>query len=109
MKSKQKSNLTTLAILTMLTLLTWVSVEAYQRFTKKDFGNIPPEILTPLQPNLDKKVLDLIETRKTYSDEEISHFVPSTTAKPAVSSPVPTPASSQSAQIKTASPSAQTQ
>lgn len=93
----------------MLTLLTWVAVEAYQRFTKIDFGNIPPEVLAPLQPKLDKKVLDLIETRKTYSDEEISHFAPSTSAKPAATTPAPTPASTQSAQTKTASPSAQSQ
>ncbi len=106
---KQKSNLTTLAILTMLTLLTWVAVEAYQRFTKIDFGNIPPEVLEQLQPNLDKKVLDLIETRKSYTEQEISNFSPTVTSSPAAQAS-PSAQSTQSAQINPSpSPAAQSQ
>jgi hypothetical protein len=111
---KQRSNLTTLAILTMLTLLTWVAVEAYQRFTKIDFGSIPPEVLEQLQPTLDKKVLDLIETRKSFSDEEISQFAPVATASSSaqISQPSASPQSTASAQPNvnpSPSPTAQSQ
>lgn len=105
MKTKQKSNLTTLAILTMLTLLTWVAIEAYQKFITRDPGNIPPEVLAPLKPTLDKTVLDLLESRKNYTDDEISQFNPSSKS---ISETVTTNAT-QSAQVKTASQSAQAQ
>lgn len=109
---KQKSNLTILAVLTMLTLLTWVAIEVYQRYVKIDFGNIPPEVLAPLTPTLDKKTLDLIESKKSYTDEEISHFTPATSfPTPAAVTPTPSAsASTQSAQVSPSpSPSAQSQ
>lgn len=114
MKTKQRSNLTVLAILTTLTLLTWVAVEAYQRFRTVDYGNIPPEVLATLSPNLDKNTFALIESKKSYSEEEISHFTPATSGPSTQVSPSPssTSQSTQSAQIKPSvspSPSAQSQ
>ncbi len=100
---KPKSNLTILATLTMLTLLIWVAIEAYQRFIKVDYGNIPAEVFQPLAPTLDKKTLDLIENRKSYTDDEISNFSLSSNASLAAEIKA-TPAASESIQ-PTLSPS----
>jgi hypothetical protein len=65
MRSKKQSNITIFAILTTLTILTWVVVEAYLAFTKKGFETIPQSVLEPLSPILDTQTLDLIEKRIT--------------------------------------------
>lgn len=76
MQKAKRSNITILAILTTLTLLTWVFVEAYQRFNLLEVTNIPPAILAPLNPTLDEDALNLLKGREHFTDEEINRFLP---------------------------------
>ena len=59
------SKLTILILtLTLLTLLTWVVYQVY-RFQKRGvvFAPVDSHYTQPLDPNLDPKVLDLLQTR----------------------------------------------
>lgn len=93
MQKRKTSNLTIFAILTTITLLTWVAIEVYQRLNKIDLTSIPQEVLTPLNPNLDTQILDSIEKRRSFSDDEVSQFSPGSapqvgaTPKPSESTP----------------------
>lgn len=73
---KRKSRFTVFAVLTTITLLTWVAFDAYQRLNKTEFQTIPPKTLSPVDPSLDEAVLGNIEERRFASPEEISSFTP---------------------------------
>lgn len=101
---QKRSNFTVFAILTTLTLLTWAVFGAYERLRKVDLSTVPEKILSPVNPNLDTAILDLLEKKKLVSEEQISSFVPTD------QSSVQSQPSTQSAQPAAgASPSAQTQ
>jgi hypothetical protein len=78
---KKNSNLTTFALLTTLTLVTWIFIEAYQRFYKANIQTVPPAILSPLTPILDSAYLDELEKRRQISDEEIAQYKQSSPIK----------------------------
>lgn len=104
MRKKKRLNFTTFAILTTITLLTWVIFDAWQRLNKIEFAEIPPAVLAPLNPSLNSAALDNIEKRKHFEREEIERFVPvQTVVEPA---PEASPGAQEPAQ---ASPSAQTE
>lgn len=80
MKPKRKtSSLTIFAILTTITILTWVAVEAYQRFYKADIQTVPDALLVPLTTTLDTSVLDSIAQEKLFTPEQVSQFNPQKT------------------------------
>lgn len=88
MQKKQRSNITVFAVLTTLTIVVWVFAESYTRFTETEIKTIPPKILVPLSPSLDKEILDTIEKRRVFSKEEVSSFLPAPTESgPAQESP----------------------
>lgn len=76
MQEAKRSNVTTLAILTVLTLLTWVFVETYQRLSKIEISNIPPGVLAPLEPTIDQEVLNILKNKEQFSDEQVNRFTP---------------------------------
>jgi hypothetical protein len=76
MQRKKDSNLTTIAIITVLTLFIWIGIEGFQRFTKKDLKIIPDEILNPLNPTLDKAVFDEIKAKRSLTPEELTNLRP---------------------------------
>lgn len=94
---KKNSNLTTFAILTTLTILTWVAVEAYHRYRATNYGPISPQVLLPLNPSLNSKVLEEIQNRRHFSDEEIANFKPNTSSSVSATVP-PSPSANPSSQ-----------
>ncbi|MDO8503693.1 MAG: hypothetical protein Q7S60_03305 [bacterium] len=66
MKPKKTSNITVFAVLTTLTILTWVGFEIYQAFNKPGMVAISEEVLAPLTPSLNKTVLDNMEQRRFF-------------------------------------------
>lgn len=80
MKPKRTSNLTVFAVLTTLTILTWVGFEIYQAFRKTGIVTISNEVLAPLTPSLNKTILDNMEKRRFFSQEEVARFSPSGSA-----------------------------
>lgn len=67
--AKRKSKITIFAILTTITILVWVSFEAYQRLNKKDLQSIPGNIIAPIAPSLDTDVLGNMEGRLWFADD----------------------------------------
>ncbi|HBL51859.1 MAG: hypothetical protein A3D24_03030 [Candidatus Blackburnbacteria bacterium RIFCSPHIGHO2_02_FULL_39_13] len=76
MDKKKGSFLTIFAIITTITIIMWISVSAYLNFKKVDLSSVPPNVLSPLNPNLDKEVFTLLEKKRLMSEEEISSFKP---------------------------------
>lgn len=66
MKPKKQSNITVFAVLTTLTILTWVGFEIYQAFNKPGIVAISEEVLAELTPSLNKSVLDNMEQRRFF-------------------------------------------
>lgn len=71
---KTHSDLTIFAILTTITLLTWVIVEGYQRFYKTEIETVPEAILSPINPNIETQYLDQLEQEKQLSPEEFGKY-----------------------------------
>lgn len=85
MKQK-RSSFTIYAILTTLTLLSWALYGAYTRLVKIDLTVMPQSVLSPVNPNLDTSVLDLLEDKKFATDSEISSFEPSSSSNSQIES-----------------------
>lgn len=71
MRKQKQSKITTFAILTTVTVLTWVFVEAYLIINKTSLKNIPPEVLREIDPTLNVETLTEIERRRYFADTEV--------------------------------------
>lgn len=91
----KRSNVTILAVLTTITLLAWVFLEAYQRFNKIEITSISEKTLKELSPVLDREALSQLSERKHFSAKEIDIYQPSSSA-PEIPATIE---SSESAQI----------
>ena len=76
-------------ILTTIAIVSWVAFSIYQALVKPQPVVVPPEILEPLDPNLDPRDLDELKGRFHLSEEEILEITPPPKAEP-TGSPLPT-------------------
>lgn len=65
MKKNKLPNIIVLMILSLITILFWISASVYRVFTTKPAPNIPNEIIEDISPKLDTITLDQVEL-KTY-------------------------------------------
>lgn len=65
MKKKQKPFIVKLAIFTVITSIVWVAFDVYRAFTSKPNPDVSAEILSPINPILDKEILDIL-SKKVY-------------------------------------------
>jgi hypothetical protein len=56
-------NVINLMILTLVTLLIWLSFTVIRSFTAEPAAIVPVEIVLPINPNLDSQTLDQMETK----------------------------------------------
>ena len=63
MPKNKLPNIVTIAILTVITVLCWVFFSAYRVFKKEVTPPVPEDILSPINPNLDKEMLANIKNR----------------------------------------------
>lgn len=70
----KKSSVTILAVLTTITLLAWVFLEAYQRFNKIEITSVSEKTLKELNPVLEREALRELLERKHFSVEEIDTY-----------------------------------
>ncbi len=56
-------NLIVLMILTLITLLIWLTLNIYRNFTKETPPAVPIEIVLPVSPYLDTETIDQMEKR----------------------------------------------
>jgi hypothetical protein len=90
MRKLKVPNLVTIAILTVITVVFWIAFGVFRIFSAKSETSVPNEVLIPLDPTLDKDVVDKIGQR-IYFDKGLSfETVPVQTAtpEPEVSEPV---------------------
>lgn len=60
------------AILTLVTILTWVGIETYRTLSKEDIPKILKEQMRPLDDRLSAEVFSQLNTRQTFSTEELN-------------------------------------
>lgn len=65
MKKRRRPFVVNFLILTVITTLIWVVFDVYRSFTTKPKPDVPSEILAPIDPTLDKDVLDNL-SKKVY-------------------------------------------
>ncbi len=56
-------NVVALMILTLVTLLIWLSFTVFRSFTMEAPPVVPPEVVLPVNPNLDTRVIDEMQQR----------------------------------------------
>lgn len=64
-----------LAVLTLVTVLIWVSLDSYHQLVRRDRTDDVTQLLTPLNPDLESEVLDKIKQRREYQVEDVEDFL----------------------------------
>ena len=75
MKKEKQPKIISLAILTLITSVLWIFFSLYRVFTEKTELKVPEEILTPLSPNLNEKIISEIENRVFIEENQIPDSV----------------------------------
>lgn len=60
-----------LAIFTAITVFTWIGLDVYRAFSKKETLKIIESQLKPLDPNLDSQVIEDLKKRKLFRPQEV--------------------------------------
>lgn len=109
MKNPKLPSLVSILVLTLLTVVMWISFSIYRALTTKPTPEVPSAISQPLTPTLDKSTLDKIESKIFLNDSQIPDNVTSVSVPTSVTTPIPisTPeATSEATPAASASPSA---
>ncbi len=101
MRKRSQPRILTLAILTTLTILTWVAFEVWRSFTKPQQVQVDNQLLKPLDPSLDAATIGKLKGGLYLPDSDARHGASSPTA---VATPIPTEAPIETSPI--ASPTA---
>lgn len=78
---KLGKNILILSIMTLVTVFTWIGFEVYYAYTKTTVPQIIRELIKPLNPNLNQKIIEDIESK----------YQPSTAELETISIPIPSP------------------
>jgi hypothetical protein len=68
MKKSKTPSLVTTAIITTITVFTWIAFGIYRALTSLPPVSVPPEILAPLSPELDSEAMSRL-TQRLYFEE----------------------------------------
>lgn len=77
-KSRFSKDLFIFSVLTVITALTWIGLDAYRSLAKKEIPKILQEQIEPLVPQLETKILDTISQRTPIIPGELLDNLPST-------------------------------
>jgi hypothetical protein len=105
MKGFKTPTAVTTLILTLITVLFWAGFEIYRSFTIKPAPPVPVPILKPLNPTLDTKSLDSLQSRIFLDDSQIGTTVLVTATPNPTLTPSPTATASPLEATTSASPS----
>lgn len=98
MRKKKTPALVNLAIYTTVTIFLWIFFDIYRSFKKEVVLDVDSKILEPINPNLDKNLLDEVSNSIYYDEKLIENRSVEIT---------PPPEDSQEVEIIQASESAQ--
>jgi len=86
MKPKKVRKLILIGSITLLTALIWVALDSYHQLVKQEQLEKVGDLIEPLDPRLNTKVLDQIEARKEYQLSEVEKLLlPTATPVPITS------------------------
>jgi hypothetical protein len=71
MKKNKLPSLVTIMVLTLITVVFWVSLSTYRAFTAKPSENVPKEISDPITPTLDQDEIKQIESGIFFDSSQI--------------------------------------
>ena len=69
---RKTPTIVSIAILTVITIFMWIAFSVYRVLTTEPPINIPPEILAPISPTLDKDVLASLPSKSYFEDGSVS-------------------------------------
>jgi hypothetical protein len=91
MNKSKLPNLIPILILTLITVVMWVSLDVLRALKKAPELTVPTEITQPLIPSLDQNSINQIESRIFLNDSQIPDNVTSSSPTPkALATPSPT-------------------
>lgn len=64
-----------IANLTLLVIVLWISLEAFQIFSHPETTIDTQKQINPLDPNLSQPAINRLEDRLTFNEEELNQFV----------------------------------
>jgi len=108
MKKAKTPSLVTTAIITTITVFTWIVFSVYRALVTTLPVNVPPEILEPLSPELDSQAMGRLTERLYFEEGQAgSVLIPQAPEEELQPSPSVSPAPSPEVSITpSASPSA---
>jgi hypothetical protein len=62
-----------LAILTLITAITWIGFDVYKASTRTTIPKATKEQMKKLNPTIDTEVIENIKSRKSFSEEELNN------------------------------------
>jgi len=92
MKKTKLPNLVAILVLTLITVVMWVSFSIYRAFSIKPTPQVAEDVSKPLSPVLDVETINLVESRVFIDDSQIPENVvtgPSQTSNQPASTPEP--------------------
>ena len=66
-KTKISRDLLVLSVLTLITILTWLGMDIYRRLIQREIPQVMEKQLLPLDPRIETKIFDYLETRQWKS------------------------------------------
>ncbi|OGM15867.1 hypothetical protein A2V56_05330 [Candidatus Woesebacteria bacterium RBG_19FT_COMBO_42_9] len=70
MKKKTPALVST-AILTVITIFMWIAFSVYRALITQPSVNVPPEILEPISPDLDRETLASLAARTYFGETDV--------------------------------------
>ncbi|MFH1863881.1 MAG: hypothetical protein ABIJ85_03175 [bacterium] len=92
MKKNKLPSIVTTAVLTSITIVTWIVFSVLRIFTSKPDSPVPPNILKPINGNLETNSLDTLEGKIFFENGENITTLPTPTPENTVipeETPVP--------------------
>jgi len=65
-------NMLILSVMTLITVIVWVSYEVYRAYTQTTVPQIIKELMTPLNPTIDEAVMETIKEKYQIPEEELN-------------------------------------
>lgn len=71
MKKPKAPHFVTVSVLTTITIIFWVFFNLYNILSKKTSLKIDPKILEPISPELNTQILNTIQERRFFDEEDL--------------------------------------
>lgn len=75
MKKTKLPSIVSILLLTLITVVMWVTFDVYRLFNKTPDPIVPESVSIPLNPNLDTEIINQIEARTFLDDSQIPNRI----------------------------------